>query len=238
MSIFLPAQSTDFPNPLHHRNRDGLVCISQGITPEQILAAYRLGIFPWFCKEDCVYWFATHPRAVLLPENLHIGRSLAKTLKKQPYRITVNTDFAGVIAACAGKARPGQSGTWIAPEFQAAYTALHRLGYAHSFEARLPESGELAGGFYGVQIGRVFYGESMFANRPDASKTAFAAAVPHLAALGIALIDCQQETDHLMRFGAGTIALADFQVALRQLNPQPLRHPIGAQAEIPMIQAA
>lgn len=232
MPIFLPPRSTHFPEPLHHRDADGLVCIGKGITPEQILAAYRLGIFPWFSDGPYVYWFATHPRTVLQPENLHIGRSLAKTLKKQPYRITVNTDFAAVIAACAAKIRPEQNGTWIAPAFQAAYTALHQLGHAHSFEARLPENGELVGGFYGVQIGRVFYGESMFADRPDASKTAFATAVPHLASLGIALIDCQQATEHLLRFGAHNITLAEFQAALKQLNPQPLRQAIGFQAAL------
>lgn len=232
MPIFLPERSTRFPDPLRHRNDDGLVCISRGITPEQILAAYRLGIFPWFCDGSYVYWFATHPRTVLQPERLHIGRSLAKTLKKQPYRISVNTDFAAVIAACAAKTRPGQSGTWIAPAFQAAYTALHHLGHAHSFEARLND-GRLAGGFYGVQIGRVFYGESMYADYPDASKAAFAAAVPYLAAQGIALIDCQQATDHLMRFGAHTMPLPDFQAALNRLNRQNLHQTIGCFSILP-----
>lgn len=233
MPIFLPPHSTRFPDPLRHRDESGLVCISAGITPEHILAAYRLGIFPWFCEGRYVYWFATHPRCVLYPERLHIGRSLAKTLKKQPYRITINRDFPAVIAACAAKTRPEQDGTWIAPEFQAAYTALHHLGHAHSFEARLPENGRLVGGFYGVQIGCVFYGESMFADAPDASKCAFALAVPYLAALGIALIDCQQESGHMRRFGAEEIPLADFQAALTRFNPQPLIKPLGGSGVCP-----
>ena len=136
-----------------------------------------------------------------------------------------------LIAHCAAFPRPSQDGTWIVPEFQAAYTELHRLGHAHSFECFYPdETGrlKLAGGFYGVQIGRVFYGESMFALEPDASKIAFARAVPFLAGLGIELIDCQQDTLHMHRFGSEPIPFAEFQTTLQRLNALPLNEALDA----------
>lgn len=229
---FLPPLDYRFPDPDRALvERDGLVGVSADLDTGRLLAAYRAGVFPWFSENGLFYWFATAPRAVLLPQNLRVGRSLAKTLRNKPYLVTANRRFADVVAACAAKPRPGQDGTWIAPEFQTAYTALHRLGHAHSFECFLPDGCgrlKLAGGFYGVQIGRVFYGESMFADAPDASKTAFACAVPFLARCGIALIDCQQDTDHLRRFGSQTMDFADFQTALRTLNAQALAADIGA----------
>lgn len=170
-----------FPDPFYAlEERDGLVGISRDLDTGRLLSAYRQGIFPWFSEDGWFFWYTIDPRAVIVPENLHIGRSLAKTLRNKPYRVTVNQCFETVIAHCAAFPRPGQDGTWIVPEFQAAYTELHRLGHAHSFECFYPdETGrlKLAGGFYGVQIGRVFYGESMFALEPDASKIAFARAV-------------------------------------------------------------
>ena len=160
---------------------------------------------------------------------------MAKTLRNKPYRVTVNQCFETVIAHCATFPRPGQDGTWIVPEFQAAYTELHRLGHAHSFECFYPdETGrlKLAGGFYGVQIGRVFYGESMFALEPDASKIAFARAVPFLAKLGIELIDCQQDTLHMHRFGSEPIPFVEFQTTLQRLNALPLKEAFGARVVV------
>ena len=228
---FISAVRPVFPeySPAHDKH-DGLVCVSDALTPEMLLAAYRKGVFPWFSEHGLFYWFAQHPRAVLLPERLHIGRSLAKTLRRKSYRVSVNACFAEVIAACAQIPRAEQGGTWITPDFQAAYTALHRLGHAHSFECWLPDAAgrwHLAGGLYGVQIGSVFYGESMFARRADASKIAFACAVPFLADCGIRLIDCQQDTAHLARFGSQLMPFEVFREWLRAWNKVGLRREIG-----------
>lgn len=221
-----------FPNPLNNSHReDGLIAVSEVLTPQMIKRAYQQGIFPWYCDEQFVYWFATQPRFVLQPENLMISRSLNKTLRNHSYRITLNYAFDAVIQHCAAIKRPNQKGTWITPDFQAAYCALHQQGYAHSFECWLPENNEwrLVGGFYGVQIGRIFYGESMFALMPDASKIAFASAVPFMKNCGIVLIDCQQETQHLARFGAELMPFERFQAALYAYNPQPLTLPFSQQ---------
>lgn len=229
---FFAPRDYRFPDPAPALEyNEGLVGVSADLDSGRLLAAYRAGIFPWFSEGGLFYWFCTAPRTVLRPETLHIGRSLAKLLRNKSYLVTANHSFEHIIAACAAIPRAGQDGTWIALEFQQAYTALHRAGYAHSFECWYPaEQGEdyqLAGGFYGVQIGRVFYGESMFALQPDASKIAFASAVPYLADCGIALIDCQQDTQHLARFGSQQMALADFQAELGRLNPLPLNREIG-----------
>lgn len=224
--VLLPGDFNYLDPELAVRMSNGLVGISSDLQAERLLAAYRRGIFPWFAEQGYFFWFAVAPRTVLLPPHLHIGRSLAKTLRHKAYRVTVNQDFAAVIAACAAVPRPGQDGTWIAPEFQAAYTALHHLGHAHSFECWYPDGQggwQLVGGFYGVQIGRVFYGESMFAAAADASKIAFACAVPFLAGCGIELIDCQQDTRHLARFGSEPMDFSAFQAALRRLNALPLK---------------
>lgn len=228
---FLPPQDYRFPHPgyaLEHC--DGLVGVSADLDSGRLLAAYRQGIFPWFSQNGLFYWYATAPRTVLLPENIRIGKSLAKTLRNKPYRVSANQAFAQVIGHCAAVPRPGQDGSWIAPEFQTAYTRLHELGHAHSFECWYPDGQgrlKLAGGFYGVQIGCVFYGESMFALAPDASKTAFACAVPYLAECGVRLIDCQQDTGHLARFGSQAMDFDDFQTALRRLNAVDLVREIG-----------
>lgn len=228
---FLPPGDCRFPDPRPAiAENDGLVAASRDLDVPRLLAAYRAGIFPWFEENGFFYWFATAPRTVLQPEKLHIGRSLAKTLRNKTYLVTANQNFPAVIAACASVPRSGQSGTWIAPAFRQAYAKLHEAGHAHSFECWYPgkEGGlQLAGGFYGVQIGSVFYGESMFSAAPDASKTAFACAVPHLAQCGIRLIDCQQDTDHLARFGSEQMDFDDFEARLQILNASPLLRPIG-----------
>ncbi|ULJ64462.1 leucyl/phenylalanyl-tRNA--protein transferase [Wielerella bovis] len=230
---FIHAHAPIFPEYNPETNQyDGLVCLTDTLTPELVLAAYPKGLFPWFCENGIFYWFSLHPRAIVQPEKIHISRSLRKKLRHQKYKVTVNHNFPAVIAACADTPRAGQSGTWIAPEFQAAYTALHRLGHAHSFECWLPDNTgvwRLAGGFYGVQIGRVFYGESMFAWRDNASKIAFACAMPYLADCGIALLDCQQDSEHMQRFGSQTIPFADFRARLGSLNPQHLQRKIGCE---------
>lgn len=231
MSVpFLEPGDYRFPHPSSALlERDGLVGISRDLDADRLLSAYRQGIFPWYSERGFFFWFAVAPRAILLPENLHIGRSLAKTLRNKPYLVSVNRCFGDVAAACGSIARRGVEGSWITPAFQAAYTRLHESGFAHSFECHYPapEGGlVLAGGFYGVQIGRVFYGESMFARQADASKIAFACAVPFLASCGIRLIDCQQDTGHLKRFGSHTMAFEDFQTALKTNNDLPPDRPI------------
>lgn len=241
MIHFIDSDAPHFsPEMARNTAHNGLVAISRHLTPPMLPPAYRQGIFPWYRDADYVYWFATQPRFVLLPENLRISRSLAKTLRHKPYRVSINFAFAQVIAQCAHTPRPQQQGSWIAPEFQAAYTALHQMGFAHSFEYWQPENGtwQLKGGLYGVQIGRVFYGESMFAHANDASKIAFVHAVRHLQHYAVALIDCQQETRHLARFGAQMMEWKDFQAALNTLNPQNLRHPIVPQIIHETVQAA
>ncbi|QMT31578.1 leucyl/phenylalanyl-tRNA--protein transferase [Alysiella filiformis] len=213
------------PNDPH----DGLICLTETIEPQHLLAAYPHGAFPWYeDDENRVYWFTQNPRAVLLPEKLHIRQSLQKTLRRQAHKITVNHCFDDVIEQCATIKRAGQGGSWISARFQAAYRALHRMGHAHSFECWLPENGDwaLAGGLYGVQIGSVFYGESMFSRQANASQMAFAHAVPFLRECGIRLIDCQQDTDHLRQFGSQLMNLRDFKDHLRQYNAQPLTRPI------------
>lgn len=215
-----------FPDPrdaiAHH---DGLVCVTDQLTPEHILAAYPCGIFPWFNDADFFYWFSVAPRAVLLPDKLHLSRSLKKSIQTKSYKITVNHDFAQVIGECAAQIRPNQDGTWIAPEFQQAYHQVHQMGHAHSFEY-WDDKGQLMGGLYGVQVGRVFFGESMFAHQSDASKIAFAHAVPFLEQAGVQLIDCQQDTEHLRRFGSQLMDFEDFQAALNILTTQSLNYPI------------
>ncbi|UOO81629.1 leucyl/phenylalanyl-tRNA--protein transferase [Uruburuella testudinis] len=209
--------------------REGLVAVGGNLSPERLLAAYPQGIFPWYSDGQPICWWVIAPRTVLYPHKLHIGRSLQKSLRNKPYAVTSNYRFDAVIAACAEAPRPGQHGTWITREMQQAYRQLHRLGYAHSFECWYPDAEgrlNLAGGLYGVQIGSVFYGESMFARQSEASKIAFATAVPYLADCGVALIDCQMNTEHLARFGSESMPFDTFQTALQTLTAQTLRHSI------------
>lgn len=230
MITFIHPNRPIFPNPLSvpQSQHNEPLAVSRQLSPELLQLAYQQGIFPWYRDEQFVYWFATQPRFVLQPEQLRIHRSLAKSLRHTPYRVSVNFAFADVIAHCANTPRPAQDGTWIHPEFQAAYTQLHQIGRAHSFEYWQPEQQQwqLKGGLYGVQIGQIFYGESMFAHVSNASKIAFVHAVQFLQQCGVKLIDCQQASQHLARFGAQMMPFADFQAALNQYNPQPLQHNI------------
>ena len=202
------------------RERNGLVAIGGDLSVKRLILAYRNGIFPWFSEGEPICWWCLNPRMVLLPENLHIPRSLGKKIRNTKYRITSNYNFAATIRNCAQIKRSAESGTWITPSMQRAYIDLHKLGIAHSFEYWYLESGEyrLGGGFYGVQIGGVFCGESMFALVPDASKIAFALGVEYLARQGIEIIDCQMHTEHLARFGAKEIDFAEFEQYLKKLR--------------------
>ena len=188
-----------------------------------LLAAYRSGIFPWYSEGEPVAWWCPDPRFVLLPGELRITDSLRRTLRKPGWTVTFDQDFAGVMRACAAAPRPGQDGTWITDEMIAAYVELHRRGHAHSVEVSW--QGELVGGLYGVAIGRIFHGESMFHTRSDASKVGFAALVGRLRTAGFQLIDCQMPTAHLASLGAAPIRRAEFLATLaRERDQAPAAH--------------
>jgi leucyl/phenylalanyl-tRNA--protein transferase len=189
------------------KSPNGLLCAGGDLSPERIIAAYSRGIFPWFSEGDPILWWSPDPRMVLFPDELKVSRSLRKTVDRGVFETRFDTAFREVIAQCAAP-RDGQSGTWIVPEMVAAYTELHDLGVAHSVESW--QEGELVGGLYGLSIGRVFFGESMFARAPDASKVALVKLVERLRAQGCDLIDCQQATRHLASLGAREIPRAEF----------------------------
>jgi len=187
---------------------DEPVAVSYGLTPTQVLAAYRQGIFPWFSDRGLVFWWSPNPRMVLAVEDFKCSRSLHKTLRSGVFDIREDSAFAEVMQACASSPRRGQDGSWITPEFIAAYSALHDRGVAHSVETW--QNGQLVGGLYGLQIGRFFFGESMFALRRDASKVALAHLVARLKEQGVTHIDCQQETAHLASLGARPVSRTTF----------------------------
>ncbi|MBX5483775.1 MAG: leucyl/phenylalanyl-tRNA--protein transferase [Myxococcaceae bacterium] len=195
----LDPQSDAFPDP-NRADRSGLLAVGGDLRPTRLLTAYAMGIFPWYNEGDPILWHSPDPRFVLQPSKFHLPRSLAKTMRKRLFEVRFDSAFEQVIEACATTPRPGQHGTWITAEMKDAYITLHRMGYAHSIESW--QGGALVGGLYGVSLGRVFFGESMFAHVSDASKVAFASLVPVLVSWGFTLIDCQQETAHLARFGA------------------------------------
>jgi len=208
---------------------NGLLAAGGDLSPQRILAAYRRGIFPWYSVGDPILWWSPDPRMVLFPDELKIRRSLAKVLRNARYEARLDSAFDDVMRACAGKRREGQSGTWITAEMLAAYLELHRLGHAHSVETWI--DGRLAGGLYGIAIGRVFYGESMFADVRDASKIALAHLCAHLERRGFGIIDCQMETRHLASLGARPIPRREFAGRIGELCPSgdaPGRWPAGA----------
>ena len=188
-----------FPPP-EDAEPDGRLAVGGDLEPPRLLLAYSLGIFPWYEEGLPILWHCPDPRTVLLPGELHVSRSLHKTLRRAPYRLSLDASFESVVRACAAAERPGQRGTWITPDMIDAYVRLHELGFAHSAEAW--DGGELVGGVYGVSLGSGFFGESMFAWAPDASKLAFVALVRQTERWGFDLVDCQVHTEHLSRFGA------------------------------------
>ena len=194
---------------------NGLLAAGGDLTPSRLVGAYRLGVFPWFSAGQPILWWSPDPRMVLFVDEFRIPRSLGKRVRAGVFETRVDTAFREVIEACAGTPRAGQGGTWITPAIVEAYCALHRLGYAHSVESW--RDGRLVGGLYGVALGRVFFGESMFAHEGDASKVALVALVALLQRLSVVLIDCQQETAHLARFGARPIAREVFAAHLAEL---------------------
>ncbi len=199
---------TPFPpveRALRHPN--GLLAAGGDLSADRLLSAYRKGIFPWFSAGEPLMWWSPDPRMVLHTDEMKVSRSLAKSIRNRGYEVRVDTAFAAVLEGCAGPRRH-QPGTWLGPEMRAAYQKLHQMGYAHSFETWL--DGTLVGGLYGMAIGRMFYGESMFARATDASKVALAALVAELRARGFPMIDCQMNTGHLASLGAREIVRSEF----------------------------
>ena len=208
MLPWLPDHSVSFPpvsHALHHPQ--GLLAAGGSLTPDWLLAAYRRGIFPWYSDDQPILWWSPDPRTVLFPDELRITRSLSKRVRNGGFEVTFDRDFAAVLQACAAP-RQGQPGTWVTEEMQAAYITLHRLGYARSVEVW--QQSELVGGLYGVALGPVFFGESMFSRSSDASKVALVHLVNAMRSGGGRLIDCQMQTPHLTNLGAREIARPDF----------------------------
>lgn len=193
---------------------NGLLAVGGNLGPEWLIHAYQRGIFPWFEAGQPILWWAPDPRMVLFPEQLHVSRSLQKLLRKAPFRLTLDADFAGVIGACAGP-RNRSEGTWITAELSSAYQRLHRLGIAHSVEVW--DGDYLAGGLYGVALGRVFFGESMFSHSSNSSKLALVFLTEHLRQWGYKLIDCQVASSHLASMGAREIPRQEFVGLLNEL---------------------
>jgi len=214
MSIHLLNNTLWFP-PLHHADDEGLLAIGGDLTTDRLLLAYRSGIFPWFSQDEPILWWSPDPRFVLYPPQLRVSKSMKTLLRSGRLQFTTNAAFAAVIAACQSTPRPGQDGTWITEDIVAAYTQLHHAGYAHSAEAW--QDGQLVGGLYGVLIGKVFFGESMFSHISNASKFAFINWVQQLQQQGIQLIDCQVYTAHLHSLGACMIPRQQFIQQVAQL---------------------
>ena len=196
-----------FP-PVEDAMDDGLLAVGGDLSIQRLLLAYSNGIFPWFNEDELPMWWSPDPRFVLFPGDLKVSKSMRQLLKREHFEFRIDTAFETVIYNCSRMPREGQDGTWISDEVITAYTALHQLGYAHSAEAWY--DGELVGGLYGVLLGRVFFGESMFSHKSNASKYAFIKWVEVLKANGIVLIDCQVYTEHLESLGATMISRADF----------------------------
>ncbi len=210
-----------FPSVEHaFREPNGLLAAGGDLTPARLINAYRSGIFPWYNEGQPILWWSPDPRAVLFPSRLKVSRSLRKTLKKGEFKVTLDTAFRQVMQACAAP-RTDDGGTWITDDMLDAYCRLHELGIAHSVEAWRGD--ELVGGLYGVAIGRVFFGESMFSRATDASKVAFVHLVQQLERWGYAVIDCQVGSSHLQSLGAEDISRADSKKLLEQWRDIPGR---------------
>ena len=217
MPLFVLEKELSFP-PVHFAEPDGLLAIGGDLSEERLLLAYRNGIFPWYEAEH-ILWWCPDPRFVLFPEKLKVSKSMKQVLKKNEFSFTINKDFEQVINNCKTTARKGQEGTWITDEVKKAYTLMYKKGYAHS--AEVWKEDKLVGGLYGIKLGKVFFGESMFSNETNASKYAFINYVQKLQAQGVELIDCQVYTEHLESLGANMIERKEFIVLLNNLTASP-----------------
>jgi leucyl/phenylalanyl-tRNA---protein transferase len=210
MSIHILTEQLWFP-PVEDAEEDGLLAVGGNLSKERLLLAYKSGIFPWF-EEKVPMWWCPDPRFVLYPQHLKVSKSMQQLFKKQAFDFRINTAFSAVIQHCKSAFRPGQYGTWITKEVEIAYNDLHKAGYAHS--AEVWQNNQLMGGLYGIKMGKVFFGESMFSLVSDASKYAFISYVNQLVTEGIQLIDCQVYTPHLESLGATMISRDYFMLLL------------------------
>ncbi|CAK8711545.1 Leucyl/phenylalanyl-tRNA--protein transferase [Candidatus Electronema halotolerans] len=219
MPVFRLPKEIVFPAP-DLAEPDGLLAVGGDLSPARLLAAYQQGIFPWYSGKEPILWWSPAPRLVLRPEEFHLPKRLARTIRQQVFQVCADTAFAEVITACA--VVRAETGTWITQEMEQAYIRLHELGFAHSIECRF--EGQLVGGLYGLCLDKMFFGESMFSRKTDASKVALAALVSHARQIGIQAIDCQMTTAHLLRFGSRELNRQDFSELLdrliRRIEPQ------------------
>jgi leucyl/phenylalanyl-tRNA---protein transferase len=218
MAVFELPQNLVFPHP-RLANEDGLLAIGGDLSVDRLLLAYANGIFPWYTENSPVLWWSPDPRMVLFPDKFKISKSLMQVIRSERYNVTFDNDFEAVIRNCAEARRNDQEGTWIVSEMQEAYIELHAAGFAHSVETW--HKGKLAGGLYGVSLGRMFFGESMFFNMRDASKVALYFLVERLKAWEFMAIDVQQDTTHLQSLGAASISLENFLDLLKNA----IKHP-------------
>jgi len=209
---------------------NGLLAQGGDLSPQRLIAAYSQGIFPWYSAGDPILWWSPNPRLVLRPMEFKLSRSLRRRVQAANWRVSVDCAFLPVIHACAHAPRPGQNGTWIVPEMLAAYTRLHRMGVAHSVEVWAAD--RLVGGLYGLAIGKMYFGESMFSALPDASKVALWALCSRLQSWRWPLIDCQQETAHLLSLGAQTMPRAEFVAQAKALSQCPGDNPVWRCADL------
>ncbi len=218
MPVFQLPEEIIFPDP-DFAEPDGLLAVGGDLSPARLLAAYRLGIFPWYSEGEPILWWSPAPRLVLLPEEFHCPRRLARILRKNTFSLQINQAFSEVIDSCADTRIKSGEGTWITKEMKEAYTKLHDLGYAHSVECM--QDGQLMGGLYGVCLNQVFFGESMFSLVSNASKTALAGLVHLCLENKIKMIDCQMTTAHLLKLGAREISRSHLQTLLQQWAGDP-----------------
>ena len=212
MPVFRLTDDLIFPDP-RRASREGLLAVDGDLSPERLLLAYRLGIFPWYSQGEPILWWSPDPRCVLFPNRIHVARRLERVIKQGRFHLTCNRAFSQVVAACADvRIKKGEE-TWLIAEMQAAYQLLHELGFAHSVEAW--DGQELAGGLYGVVFGKFFFGESMFHGRSNASKVILAKLLRHLEKEGFELLDCQVPNPHLLSMGACLIAREEFLESLQ-----------------------
>jgi len=226
---FRPGPDPDFPRlevtdyyqfPDPEKWDDDIIAVGGNLSPGLLLSAYEQGIFPWYNPGDPVIWQSPNPRCIIFPDKLHVSSSMKKILNSGVFEITFDKDFEGVIRGCSEKARPGQSGTWISEDIIKAYTEMHQLGWAHSAESW--HNGKLAGGCYGVLMGKGFIGESMFSLKPNASKAALLSLAKTMFEHGVGFIDCQVPTPHLLSLGGEVMERKDYLKLLKEYRV--LRH--------------
>ena len=211
--MYLLSNDISFP-PVEAADEDGFLAIGGDLSAERLLEAYRNGIFPWYNEDEPICWWSPDPRCVLFPAQLHISKTMQQVIFRKKFSFTINNAFEDVMRGCQTIKRKGESGTWIQEEMIEAYCRLHKLSYAYSGEAWL--DGKLVGGMYGLRMGKIFFGESMFSSVTNASKFAFIKFVQHLQTEDVKLIDCQMRTDHLISLGATMISRKEFIKILKE----------------------